>query len=171
LPVEYDENGLKAGNPELFLHTPNGERDANFSSDGHWIAYSSSETGIPQVYVRAFPDNGRRWQVSSNGGTSPIFSRNGKDVFYFDVLGDRIMAARYSVKGDSFVVEKPQVWSRQSVALALSGALGAQYDVAPDGKRIAVSTYAGSTQQDSGQVIFLENFFDELQRKVPLGGK
>jgi Tol biopolymer transport system component/predicted Ser/Thr protein kinase len=171
LPVEYDENGLKAGNPALFLHTSNGERDANFSSDGHWIAYTSSETGIPQVYVRAFPDTGRRWQVSSNGGTSPIFSRNGKDIFYFDVPGDRIMAASYSVKGDSFVVEKPQVWSRQSVALALSGAVGAQYDVAPDGKRIAVSTYAGSTQQDSGHVIFLENFFDELERKVPLGGK
>ncbi len=170
LPVEHDENGLKAGIPELFLHTSNGERDANFSSDGRWIAYSSSESGTPQVYVRAFPDTGGRWQVSSNAGTSPIFSRNGKDLFFFDIPGDRIMVASYSVKGDSFVVEKPRVWSTQSVALALSGAVGAQYDVAPDGKRIAVSTYASSTQQDAGHVIFLENFFDELQRKVPLTG-
>ena len=171
LPIEHDENGLKAGSPELFLHTANGERDAKFSSDGRWIAYSSNESGNPQVYVRSFPDTGRHWQVSSNGGTSPVFSPSGKDIFFFDVSGDQIMVASYSVRGDTLVVEKPRVWSKQSVALALSGAVGAQYDVAPDGKRIAVSTYAGSAQQDSGHVIFLENFFDELQRKAPLGGK
>ena len=171
LPVEHDENGLKPGKAELFLHTTNGGRDAHFSPDGRWIAYSSSESGSPQVYVSGFPDTGRHWQVSSNGGLSPIFSRNGKQLFYFDVLDDQIMVASYAVKGDSLVVEKPQVWSRQSVALALSGAVGAQYDVAPDGKRMVVSTYANSTQQGSGHVIFLENFIDELQRKVPLGGK
>ncbi len=171
LPVEHDENGLKAGKAELFLHTTNGGRDAHFSPDGRWIAYSSSESESPQVYVSGFPDTGRHWQVSSNGGLSPIFSRNGKQLFYFDVLGDRIMVANYAVKGDSLVVEKPQVWSRQSVALALSGAVGAQYDVAPDGKRMVVSTYASSTQQGSGHVIFLENFIDELQRKMPLGLK
>jgi len=61
------------------------------------------------------------------------------------------------------------VWTSQNVALALSGAVGAQYDLAPDGKRIAVATYVGiSTQRDAGHVIFLENFIDELQRKVPL---
>jgi hypothetical protein len=57
------------------------------------------------------------------------------------------------------------------VALTLSGAVGAQYDVAPDGKRMVVSTYASSTQHGSGHVIFLENFIDELQRKMPLGLK
>ena len=171
LPVEHDENGLKAGKAELFLHTTNGGRDAHFSPDGRWIAYSSSESGSPQVYVSGFPDTGRHWQVSSNGGLSPIFSRNGKQLFYFDVLDDQIMVASYAVKGDSLVVEKPQVWSRQNVALALSGAVGAQYDVAPDGKRMVVSTYASSTQHGAGHVIFLENFINELQRKVPLGGK
>ncbi len=171
LPVEHDENGLKPGKAELFLHTTNGGRDAHFSPDGRWIAYSSSESGSPQVYVSGFPDTGRHWQVSSNGGLSPIISRNGKQLFYFDVLDDQIMVASYAVKGDSLVVEKPQVWSRQSVALALNGAVGAQYDVAPDGKRMVVSTYASSTQQGSGHVIFLENFIDELQRKMPLGLK
>jgi hypothetical protein len=54
----------------------------------------------------------------------------------------------------------------------LSGAVGAQYDVTPDGRRIAVATYAAdSPTQDSGHVIFLENFVDELQRKIPLRGK
>ena len=82
------------------------------------------------------------------------------------------MVASYSAKGGSFVAEKPRVWSEVSLA-ALSASTGAtQYDVASDGKRLAAATYAGSgTQQNSGHVIFLENFSDELQRKVPVGDK
>ena len=75
------------------------------------------------------------------------------------------------MKGDTFVGEKPRVWSSHGVGLALSGAVGGQFDVAPDGKRIAVASYAGgSAQQDAGHVIVLENFIDELQRKAPLKG-
>ncbi len=172
VPVEREGERLKAGKPELFQRTNFGNRAASFSPDGSWLAYSSNESGVSQVFVRAFPDTGGHWQISSDGGTSPIFSRNGRELFFFDVPADRIMVASYSAKGDSFVAEKPRVWSSQSVALTMSGAVGAQYDLAPDGKRIAVATYAGgSSQQDAGHVIFLENFIDELQRKVPLGFK
>jgi serine/threonine protein kinase/Tol biopolymer transport system component len=171
VPVEREGETLKAGSPELFQRTSFGNRGARFSPDGHWLAYSSNESGSSQVYVRAFPDKGGHWQVSSDSGTSPIFSRKGTELFYFDVPHDRIMVASYSVKGDSFVGEKPRVWSSHGVGLALSGAVGGQFDVAPDGKRIAVASYAGgSTQQDAGHVIFLENFSDELQRKVPRNG-
>ena len=169
--VEREGEKLKAGKPELFQRTIFGDRGASFSPDGHWLAYSSNESGSSQVFVRAFPDKGGQWQISTNAGTAPIFSQNGKDLFYFDVPDDRIMVASYSAKGDTFVAEKPRVWSGQSVALTLSGSVGAQYDVAPDGKRLAIATSAvGSTQQDAGHVIFLENFIDELQRKVPLNG-
>ena len=171
LPVEHEGEILKVGKPELFQRTIFGDRGARFSADGRWLAYSSNESGSSQVYVRAFPDKGGHWQISSNGGTTPIFSRDGKDLFFFDVPDDRIMVASYSAKGDSFVAEKPRVWSSQNVALTMSGAVGAQYDLSPDGKHIAVATYAGgSTQQYAGHVIFLENFIDELQRKVPLNG-
>jgi len=170
MPVEREGEKLKAGTPELFQHT-SGERGATFSPDGRWLAYSSSESGGSQVYVRAFPDKGGHWQVSSDGGSSPIFSRNAKELFFFDVPVDRIMMASYSINGDSFVAEKPRPWSQQGVALTMGGAVGAQYDVAPDGKRIAVGTYSGgSAQQDAGHVILLENFVDELQRKAPLTG-
>jgi serine/threonine protein kinase/Tol biopolymer transport system component len=172
VPVEREGEKLKAGRAELFQRTNFGDRGARFSADGRWLAYSSNESGNSQVYVRAFPDRGGHWQVSSNGGTSPVFSPNGKDLLYFDIPDDRIMVASYSVKGDSFVGEKPRAWSGQSVALTLGGAVGAQYDIAPDGKRIAVASYAGgSTQQDAGHVILLENFVDELQRKAPLNGR
>lgn len=172
VPVEREGDTPKAGKPELFQRTNFGNRGASFSADGRWLAYSSNESGSSQVYVRAFPGTGGHWQISNNGGTAPIFSRNSKELFFFDIPDDRIMVANYSAKGDSFVGEKPRVWSSHSVALTLSGAVGAQYDIAPNGKRIAVATYAGSsTQQDTGHVIFLENFVDELQRKVPLQGR
>lgn len=171
VPVEHEGVKLKAGKPELYQRTRGG-RDATFSADGRWLAFSSNESGSSQVYVRAFPDRGGHWQVSSNGGTTPIFSRDGKDLFFYNPADDRIMVVSYSGKGDSFVAEKPRVWSSQSVGLTLSGAVGAQYDLAPDSKHIAVATYAGgSAQQDAGHVIFLENFIDELQRKIPLDGK
>jgi serine/threonine-protein kinase len=169
--VEREGEKLKAGKPELFQRTSFGNRGATFSADGRWLAYSSNESGRSQVYVRAFPDKGGQWQISSNGGTSPIFSRDGKNLFSYDVPDDRIMVAAYSVRGESFVAEKPRVWTSHSVSLTMSGAVGAQYDIAPDGKRIAVATYAGgSAQPDAGHVIFLENFTDELQRKMPPNG-
>ena len=163
---------MRSGKAELFQSTSFGHRGATFSADGRWLAYSSNESGNSQVYVRAFPDKGGHWQISSTGGTTPIFSRNGRDLFFFDPTDNRIMMASYSANGDTFVAEKPRVWSGQSVvALALNGTVGAQYDVAPDGKRLAIATSAGgSTQQDAGHVIFLENFIDELQRRVPLNG-
>ena len=130
VPVEREGEKLKAGKPEMFLSTIFGNRGARFSADGRWLAYSADDSGSSQIYVRAFPDKGGHWQISSNGGTSPIFSRNGKDLFFFDPSNERIMVVSYSVKGDTFVAEKPRVWSEKGVALALSGAVGAQYDVA-----------------------------------------
>jgi serine/threonine protein kinase/Tol biopolymer transport system component len=167
--VERDENGLKAGTPEAFVQTPAAARDPSFSPDGRWLAYSSDESGTNQVYVRAFPDTGGRWQISSDGGAIPIFARNGKDLYFYDVPADRIMVASYSVKSDVFVAEKPRVWSNHSLAMTLNGGVAAQYDISADGKRIAAAF--ASPQPDSGHVIFLENFVDELQRKIPLGGK
>ena len=86
-PVESDGEKLTAGKPEIFQGTNFGNRGASFSPDGRWLAYSSNESGSSQVYVRAFPDKGGQWKVSTNGGTAPIFSRNGKDLLYFDIPG------------------------------------------------------------------------------------
>jgi Tol biopolymer transport system component/predicted Ser/Thr protein kinase len=167
--VDRDANGLKVGEPEAFAQTSATERDPSFSPDGRWLAYTSDESGTFQVYVRAFPDKGGRWQISNNSGAIPIFARNGKDLFFYSAVEDRIMVASYSVKGEAFVAEKPRVWSDHSLALALSGGIAAQYDVSADGKRLAAEFV--SREPNSGHVIFLENFVDELQRSIPLGGK
>jgi hypothetical protein len=77
--------------------------------------------------------------------------------------GDQIMAASYTVKGDTFVPEKPRVWIAQLV--------GTQWDLAPDGKRVAVLTPVEGAEapKQEHEVVFLLNFFDELKRRVPVG--
>ena len=142
-----------------------------FSPDGRWLAYSSDESGTYQVYVRAFPGApsapGGKWQVSNGGGMSPVWSRNGRELF-FETLDNRIMVAAYTVRGGSFAADKPRVWSEKR--LADTGA-PLNYDLAPDGKRIAAIMPADVPEEQKAQnhVIFLQNFFDEVRRRAPIG--
>jgi Tol biopolymer transport system component len=160
MPLENNGKGLRAGKPEIFLQTPFEERYAYFSPDGQWIAYTSNESGTFQVYVRPFPGapggRGGRWPISNNGGVYPVFSHDGHSLFF--LAGDnRIMVATYTVKGDSFVAEKPRVWSEKR---PWNIDLTPNFDVMPDGKRMAVLTpvQAQDDQNTQNHVIFLENF-------------
>lgn len=168
VPLESDGAGLRAGKPEVFLQTPADERNPSFSPDGRWIAYSSDESGTFQVYVRAFPDKGGKSQISNSGGTYPMWSRNGHELF-FETLDSHIMVAAYTEKGDSFVADKPRVWSEKQIGGVVHNIRG--FDLAPDGKRIValmpVETAEG--QKAQSHVIFLMNFSDEVRRKVPVG--
>jgi Tol biopolymer transport system component len=171
VPLESDGTGLRAGKPEVFLQTQADERWPSFSPDGRWMAYASTESGTSQVYVRAFPDKGAKWQISNSGGKNPMWSRNGRELF-FETLDNHIMVAAYAVKGDSFLADKPRMWSEKQ----LGGDIGAgrlNVDLAPDGKRIAalmpVETAEGQKAQN--HVIFLENFFDEVRRRTATQAK
>jgi Tol biopolymer transport system component/predicted Ser/Thr protein kinase len=170
VPLESDGAGLRAGKPEPFLQTQFNERSPVFSPDGRWLAYASDESGVYQVYVRAFPDKGGKWQISNNGGVYPVWARNGRDLF-FRTEDNLIMVAAYTGKGDSFVADKPRVWSEKRIGD--SGLTGTNYDVAPDGKRIVALMPAGGPDEQKTQshVIFLQNFFDEVRRRTAPGGK
>ena len=171
VPLESDSAGLRGGKPEVFLQTSFDERQPVFSPDGRWLAYVSSESGTFQVYVRAFPDRGGKWQISNGGGAYPVWSHNARELF-FRSADNRIMVAAYTVKGDSIVADQPRVWSEKR--LADFGIIGTgSYDLAPDGKRVAalMPVESPESQQAQNHIIFLENFFDELRRKAPLGGK
>jgi hypothetical protein len=161
-----DEGGhLKAGTPEPFLKSTFLDLNPSFSPDGRWLAYQSNESGTNEVYVQAFPPptsgQGGRWQISNSGGILPRWLRTGHDLLY--QAGDQILTASYTVKGDTFVAGKPRVW------IARLG--GTQWDLAPDGKRVAVVTPVAPADapKQEHEVVFLQNFFDELRRRVPLG--
>jgi serine/threonine-protein kinase len=170
VPLESDSAGLRAGKPEVFLQTQGDQRSPSFSPDGRWLAYSSDESGTSQVYVRAFPDNGGKWQISNGGGAYPMWSRTGRELF-FETLDNHIMVASYTEKGDSFVADKPRMWSDKQLGGVSNGARNV--DRAPDGKRIValmpVETAEGQKAQN--HVIFLENFFDEVRRRTATQAK
>ena len=65
--------------------------------------------------MRAFPDKGGKWQISNSGGVYPVWSRNGHELF-FRTEDNQIMVAGYTVKGDSFIADKPRVWSEKKIA-------------------------------------------------------
>jgi serine/threonine-protein kinase len=171
--VEGDRDQPRLGKAELFVRTSGSVRlpVPAFSPDGRWLAYASNETGRSEVYVRPFPGPGSLTQISTSGGWFPVWSRNGRELFF---LGpdQHIMVAVYTGKGDSFAAGKPHVWSPKSVADVLAFI---PYDLAPDGKRFAVLLYPGGTaepgQKPVDGVTVLLNFFDELKRRVPVGGK
>jgi len=164
VPLESDGTGLRAGKPEVFLQTSFDERYPTFSLDGRWLAYSSTESGGFQVYVRAFPDKGAKWQISSAGGAYPMWSHGGHELF-FESLDNRIMVAGYTVQGDSFVPDKPRLWSQTTLANLVNASRNVD---APDGKRVVAVMPADEPegQQSQHHVVFLENFFDELRRRV-----
>jgi serine/threonine protein kinase len=165
VPIEGDRDHPRLGMPEPFLRTQFEESDPQFSPDGRWLAYYSYESGNSEVYVRPFPGPGGKWQISTGGGFHPMWSSNGRELFFQRAVR-AIMVAGYSVQGDSFVPGKPRVWSESGVPAGSS--LSA---LAPDGKRFAVvlPSEIGNEQKPITQVTFLLNFFDELRRRVPVG--
>jgi dipeptidyl aminopeptidase/acylaminoacyl peptidase len=173
LPLDTsDQEHPKAGTAELFLRTRQDEQDPAFSPDGHWIAYASTTSGVSELFVRPFPAGGSsgsgQWLISVGGGQFPIWSRHRQELFY-EGLDNRIMAAGYSAKGNSFSAEKPHPWSNTQL---LDLAVDWNLDLAPDGNRFVVvlpRTESAGETKNSVHVTFLLNFFDEVRRRIPNG--
>jgi serine/threonine-protein kinase len=151
------------------LQTRANERNAELSPDGRWLAYSSDESGQHEVYVRSYPNlEERRWQVSVDGGSQPVFSARGNELFFLGKDG-RLMGARYSTT-DGFaaaapnVVLEPQYYSLQSAASAIVTARG--WDVSPDGRRFLMIETADVPDGTAGIVVVL-NWAEELKRLLP----
>ena len=160
-PVQNEEGGLRAGQPEMLLPMKRGFADV--SPDGRWLAYSTNESGTDEIEVRAIPDNGSKWSISNGGAVLPIWSPNGRELFY-RTSDQRIMVVDYTVKGSVFVADKPRLWSDRRLAAIV----GRNLDIAPDGKRFIVTmpVDAPADQKALNHVTFLQNFSDEVRRRV-----
>jgi Tol biopolymer transport system component len=119
--------------PIPFLRTDFNEGQGQFSPDGRWMAYSSDESGRREVYVRAFPASGGKWQISTAGGSFPRWRRDGKELFY--LAADRKLMA-VPVNADSAIE------TGQAQALFEPRILGipiVPYSVSGDGQRFLVT--------------------------------
>jgi WD40-like Beta Propeller Repeat len=167
--VKSDSGKLQVGQPKLFLETSSSNPFPAVSYDGKWVAYAAAGTGAYEIYVRSFPDGRTQWPVSTNGGSFPMWSRNGRELFYRSE-DNRIMVVTYTVKGDSFIASPPRLWSDKQI---LNVGLVSSVDLAPDGNRIAVlfpAESAGPAERQNHVTLFL-NFFDELRGRLAAGAK
>jgi serine/threonine-protein kinase len=163
VPIEIAD-GIKAGTPERYMATRSADLTAAFSPDGHWLAYESNESGRPEIYVRPFPmpasGAGGKWQISNNGGTWPIWPAKGGEILYRS--GDQVIAVAYTASGDSFSYDK-----RRVVTTTPGAAPG--FDVAPDGRLLLMVPALAEGTKTEHTLMFVQNFFDELRRRVPIG--
>jgi serine/threonine-protein kinase len=164
LPVKSESGMLRSGEPQLLRESSASIPVPAVSPDGRWVAYASSESGAYEVYVRAFPDDGRQWPISTGGGSFPTWSRTGNELFY-RTEDQFLMVAGYTLAGGSFVAGKPRLWSKTRL---FDTGLTQNFDLAPDGQRFAVVMPADG--QESGatqlQMMLVLNFFDEVRRRV-----
>jgi Tol biopolymer transport system component/tRNA A-37 threonylcarbamoyl transferase component Bud32 len=149
-----------------FLQTRFDEAVPRFSPDGHWLTYTSNESGRFEVYVQPYPGPGGKWQISTEGGTEPMWNPNGRELFYRS--GDKMMAVEIATQ-PGFAAGTPRTLfeGRYETAMVPID----NYDVSPDGQRFLMLKPVEQEQAAPTQINVVLNWFEELKQKVPTGEK
>jgi serine/threonine-protein kinase len=135
------------------------------SPDGRWIAYHSNLSGRVEIYVERYPQLGNRQLISTGGGRLPLWSRDGKELF-FSSLDSRQMYGVAVQSGTTFGAGRPQVLFESGMLRQTAGTR--PYDIAPDGRFVII--YSGQTEaagDTASGMILVQNWFEELKRLVP----
>ena len=143
--------------PKPIVQTTFSERGAAISPDGHWMAFTSDESGRDEIYVTPYPNGGIKVPVSRNGGRQPAWSRNGTELFFRE--RNDLMAV--SVQLSPLHVGSPQKLFDFNDQLYLDNANVMNYDVAADGRFLAVKV--DETHSDEIQVVV--NWAEELKTR------
>jgi hypothetical protein len=149
----------------LVVQTPANEIYAEFSPDGRWMAYTSTESGRSEVYVQPYPGPGSRVQISTQGGSAPAWTSNGTEIVYIGpgsapqltqmmTVGVKATATGLSVDAPRKLFE-----GRFSLTNPVRG-----YDVTPDGKRLLMVQPRDPPPQPPVELVMVENWFEELKR-------
>jgi dipeptidyl aminopeptidase/acylaminoacyl peptidase len=130
VPLSGDKKPIPVAQPQS---PQNNVFSARISPDGRWLAYTSNDSGRQEIYVAPFLGGGGRWQISTNGGDSTAWRRDGKELYYW--ANDQMLTAvEVDPQGSEFRVGAAKPLFRLS-----SPALGMAYDVTPDGQRFLVN--------------------------------
>jgi serine/threonine-protein kinase len=137
------------------------------SPDGHWLAYTSNETGRREVYVRPFPgvDSGK-YQVSAAGGSAPRWSHRGAELFYRSLGADDLMAAQVRLTPTFAVTGQKRLFSAVGYTPGLEHAT---FDISPDDRRFLMlrADARSSGKEETAQLVIVQNFFTDLKRVLP----
>ncbi len=168
----YDLGTLTVGgSAEPLLANDFSELNADISPDGRFIAYESDASGEEEIYVRPFPnvDEGR-WQISIDGGVQPVWSRDGRELFYLKptTTNERAVAlvAVPIETSPSFAYGTPSVLFEGSY-IDRFVTLDRAYDVAPDGEHFLMIKLNAAVQDSTPELILVQNWFEELERLAP----
>jgi hypothetical protein len=145
-----------------------GERSPALSPDGSWLAYTSNETGDYEVYLRPFPDvDSRRWQISTGGGVQPVWSKDGRELFYIDP-DRRMVAARVQASGGFDVEDRTVLFQVPEQMVGADLPQSGKYDVSPDGRRFIMARAVADVDSASfsDDWILVNGFLEELVRAV-----
>ena len=157
---------LKDRKVEPFLRTPADESAPRFSPDGHWLTYVSNESGGFEIYVQPYPGPGGKWQISTNGGTEPVWNPNGHELFYRN--GDKMMAVDISSQSGISAGKPRMLFEGSYLPTTVAQP---NYDISPDGQRFLMVKPAEQGQEAPTQINVVLNWFEELKQKVPVGKK
>jgi Tol biopolymer transport system component len=148
--------------PRVIVNTPAYEGGGQFSPDGRWIAYASNESGRFEVYLRPLDNVTRRIAVSSDGGSYPLWRRDGKELFYRSA--NRMMAVGVVSRGSDIVLSQPRALFDRRYGFETSTI--ANYDIDANGRFLMVRDEVGA-----GRVNIVLNWFAELKRLAPTSAR
>lgn len=161
LSMRFDEGGEPLPAVPL-VATPDQEGGAAFSPDGNWLAYTSDESGVLEVYARPYPGEGRRWTISTRGGTSPLWSSDGRTLYYRN--GTRMMTVAVET-GPALNPARPQLlFDNPTLEIVGEDGFGRNYDLSPDGDRFVMVQEPGPW---APRLNLWLNWFEELKTRVP----
>jgi eukaryotic-like serine/threonine-protein kinase len=130
--------------PQEFLPKVLTTSSATFSPNGHWVAYASQESGRSEVFVTQFPGPKGKWQISTAGGSEPVWRRDGKALFYWSA-DHTFNEAQLNIQGEQFQVTAIHPLFRASMPVVPAGS--PTYDVSPDGQRFIVNSTPSGVEQ------------------------
>jgi len=151
--IAVDQEGAE---PVPLQVSPAAEGYGQVSPDGRWLLYTSDASGREEVYVTPFPSGGRKWQVSADGGTTPLWDPSGRAIDWLQ--GSRLMTAEVDGSGQAFRVGEVRSLI-DGLRLTFAGPY--QYDVASDGERFLVNVQNETT---SPPMILVVGLRAELER-------
>jgi serine/threonine-protein kinase len=138
---------------------------AAVSPDGRWMAYRSNVSGQNEIYVERYPELGNRQQISTGGGNVPLWSRDGRELFFGSLDGRQMLAVPVQ-SGSTLVAGRPKVLFETTMGVSVSGR---PYDVAPDGRFFIIrSVQTEASGGTASNLIVVQNWFEELKRLVPV---